>query len=99
MQFHSHNHIIQAPSTEALITSFQEVKRVLTLQFDDSELVVSINKMLVPPISWFLTNELGEFITMGQVSDQSFKINLAGLTPGTYSLRIAGEVIIINHKA
>ncbi len=99
MQFHSHITSNQVLSNEALFNGANLDKQLLAITFDDTELVVSINKKLVPPISWFLTDELGDLIHMGQISNQSFKINLSGLSRGTYSLRIAGEVITINNRA
>ena len=98
MQFRSNNHRGQIQYNAALFMGANEERRLLKIAFDETELVVSINKKLIPPISWFLTDELGEFVTMGQISDQSFKINLSGLYSGIYILRIAGEVITINHR-
>lgn len=73
-------------------------KRKLTIDFDQEQLTLLINKNFIPPVSWFLTDENGELSTMGQIEDYSYTINLDGLASGTYYLRIAGEIHIINHK-
>lgn len=73
-------------------------KRRLTIDFDQERLTLLINKSFTPPVSWFLTDSNGELATMGQIKDYRYTINLAGLPSGTYFLRIAGEVHIIEHK-
>lgn len=73
-------------------------KRRLTIEFDESRLMILINKNFMPPVSWFLTDEQGELSSMGQIKDHNFKINLSGLSKGIYSLRIAGEVFTVTHN-
>ena len=92
-----HNIQPQVSSTGLQDLDFSQ-KRQLTIDFDQKQLTLLINKNFIPPVSWFLTDEDGELSTMGQIEDYSYTINLEGLASGTYYLRIAGEVHIINHK-
>ena len=73
-------------------------KRELTILFDAEHYVIHINKDFTPPVSWFLTDDLGELAIMGQIKDYTFQIDLTGLVPGIYFLRIAGEVHQISHS-
>ena len=72
-------------------------KRKLTVEFDSSSVTIFINNSYKPPISWFLTDELGEMIKLGQIEDPDFSINIQALKKGVYFLRIAGEVHIIRN--
>ena len=72
-------------------------KRRLTIEFDQANLTIYINKSFVPPVSWFLTDEKGDIATLGQIKDYCFTIDLAGLAPGLYYLRIAGEIHLIKN--
>lgn len=93
-------HISHNPksATELYASVDYIAKRRLTIQFDATRLMVLINKDFIPPVSWFLTDALGELSAMGQIKDHNFKINLSGLPTGTYNLRIAGEVFVVNHN-
>ena len=72
--------------------------RRLTIHFDSTTYKVSINKKFRPPISWFVTNEEGDLVSLGQIEDNSYMIDLSNLSSGIYYLRIAGEVHMINHQ-
>lgn len=67
-------------------------KKKLLVEFDESTVTILINNAYKPPISWFLTDQDGEMILMGQIADIHYKIDLTDLSKGCYSLRIAGEV-------
>lgn len=77
------------------LSDFEIHKRRLTIQFDQANLTIYINKSFVPPVSWFLTDANGDIATLGQIKDYSYTIDLKDLLPGLYYLRIAGEVHII----
>ncbi len=72
--------------------------RRLTIHFNSTTYKVSINKKFRPPISWFVTNEGGDLVSLGQIEDNSYMIDLSSLSAGIYFLRIAGEVHMINHQ-
>jgi len=72
-------------------------KRRLTIEFDQADLTIYINKSFTPPVSWFLTDEKGDLATMGQIEDYSYTIDLSDLASGVYYLRIAGEVHVIKN--
>ena len=67
-------------------------KRRLRVSFDKSEVIIHISNNFKPPISWFLTNQKGEMVMYGQISEDNYAINLKDLVQGSYDLRIAGEV-------
>lgn len=69
---------------------------ILTLNSEDSS--ISIDNRYTPPISWFLTDDVGDLIISGQISDSYASIDLSYIPAGTYSLRIAGEVHTICSK-
>lgn len=75
----------------------QESRR-LTVYFDSKTYKVTINKKFRPPISWFVTNEAGDLVSLGQIEDNSYTIDLSNLVTGNYYLRIAGEVHTIEHR-
>ena len=89
-------------------TTFQELSslgsiemptRRLTIEFDKTDLVIHINNKYKPPISWFLTDNSGNLVKLGQISDQNFTISLIDVPYGEFSLRIAGEVHRISNHA
>jgi len=67
-------------------------RRKLLVEFDESTVTILINNAYKPPISWFLTDEHGEMILMGQIAESHYKVDLRELPKGCYSLRIAGEI-------
>ncbi len=71
--------------------------RRLTVFFDSRTYKVTINKKFIPPISWFVTNDEGDLVSLGQIEDNSYTIDLSNLIAGTYYLRIAGDVHTIHH--
>jgi len=73
-------------------------KQKLAVRFDTSNVTVYINNSYKPPISWFLTDIEGEMVMLGQIADTSYTIDLTSLAKGVYSLRIAGEVHIIQNQ-
>jgi len=70
-------------------------KRRVSIALDSDEMLIFISNSFTPPISWFLTDMSGELVTMGQISNEAYTIDLKDLEEGTYKLRIAGEVHII----
>ena len=72
-------------------------KRRVMIALNSQDMIISINNSFTPPISWFLTDEAGELVSMGQINDEAYTINLSQLPAGTFSLRIAGEVHLIKN--
>jgi len=81
----------------ALLGVQDTTKQKLSVRFDTSSVTVYINNSYKPPISWFLTDIDGEMVMLGQIADRNYSIDLTTLTKGVYSLRIAGEVHIIQN--
>jgi len=70
----------------------QPNKQKLTIDYGASEVFIYINNSYKPPISWFLTNNEGEMILLGQIADSSSTLDFRSLPCGLYFLRIAGEI-------
>lgn len=84
--------------TELTLLGVQNsTKQKLSVRFDTSNVTIYINNAYKPPISWFLTDIAGEMVMLGQIADTSYTIDLTTLAKGAYSLRIAGEVHIIQN--
>jgi len=69
----------------------------LSIRLTEGLCIIDINKEFFPPVSWFLTDDKGEMIKSGRLLDRSSALDLRGIPKGTFSLRLAGEVYVINN--
>lgn len=73
-------------------------KRKVFISLNNEDKSIGIDNRYTPPISWFLTNEIGDLILSGQISDNYTSIDLSFIPQGIFYLRIAGEKHIIESK-
>jgi len=87
---------IESPNIIQL--GYTGLRKKLSIEFKSSDLTIYINNSYKPPISWFLTDTNGEMVTLGQIAESNYKIDLTEIPSGVYTLRIAGEVHRIRYN-